>query len=99
MIGFCASQACVSESTQPLKVEPCPQDWPSRGEITFKDYHMRYRDNTPLVLDGLNLHIESGQTVGIVGRTGSGEDSSALLSRGLFALSFLRMCRLRHTRE
>lgn len=35
---------------------------------------MRYRDNTPLVLDSLNLNIQSGQTVGIVGRTGSGED-------------------------
>lgn len=35
---------------------------------------MRYRDDTPLVLNGLNLNIQSGQTVGIVGRTGSGED-------------------------
>lgn len=39
---------------------------------------MRYRDNTPLVLDGLNLVIQSGQTVGIVGRTGSGEDQLCL---------------------
>ncbi|KAM5298031.1 ATP-binding cassette sub-family C member 12-like isoform 2-T2 [Glossophaga mutica] len=62
---------CVPESTQPLRVGTCPQDWPSRGEITFRDYRMRYRENTPLVLDGLNLNIQSGQTVGIVGRTGS----------------------------
>ncbi|XP_070253922.1 ATP-binding cassette sub-family C member 12 isoform X3 [Myotis yumanensis] len=74
---------CAPESAQPLPAGPCPQDWPSRGEITFRDYGMRYRDGTPLVLDGLNLHIRSGQTVGIVGRTGSGKSS---LGMALFRL-------------
>ena len=39
---------------------------------------VRYRDELPLVLKGVNLEIKAGEKVGIVGRTGSGKSSLTL---------------------
>ena len=36
---------------------------------------MRYSDEYPYVLKGLNIHIQPGEKVGIVGRTGAGKSS------------------------
>lgn len=53
------------------------------GDIEFSDVSFRYGDeNTPLVLKDINLSIPSGQTVGIIGQTGSGKSSLVnLISR------------------
>ncbi|KAI1884962.1 hypothetical protein AGOR_G00215300 [Albula goreensis] len=49
--------------------------WPQEGNICFKNVEMRYRDNLPLVLKKLSFSIQAEETVGIVGRTGSGKSS------------------------
>ncbi|TKS69724.1 Multidrug resistance-associated protein 9 ATP-binding cassette sub-family C member 12 [Collichthys lucidus] len=66
---------CKSEAPRHIKEAQIPEHWPKSGAITFQDYKMRYRENTPIVLNGLNFRIQAGEKLGIVGRTGSGKSS------------------------
>ncbi|KAJ4147951.1 hypothetical protein LMH87_002443 [Akanthomyces muscarius] len=54
-----------------------PEDWPSRGEVQLRNVSARYRDreDEPYVLQNVSITIQSGQKVGITGRTGSGKSS------------------------
>uniref|UniRef100_A0A3Q3VS30 ATP-binding cassette sub-family C member 5 n=1 Tax=Mola mola TaxID=94237 RepID=A0A3Q3VS30_MOLML len=57
-----------------IGVAPAPS-WPQRGKITFQDAEMRYHDDLPLVLKRLSFTILPEESIGIVGRTGSGKSS------------------------
>ncbi|KAF1745727.1 hypothetical protein GCK72_022174 [Caenorhabditis remanei] len=55
-----------------------PSSWPQRGEISIKNFSVRYRPGLDLVLQGVTAHVEPSEKVGIVGRTGAGKSSLTL---------------------
>ena len=60
--------------------------WPWKGGIAIRDAVMSYRNDFEPVLQGVTIDIEPGESIGIVGRTGSGKSS---LLRALLRLTEL----------
>jgi ATP-binding cassette subfamily B protein len=56
----------------------------ARGGVRFEDVSFAYPDDDELVLDGINIDIEAGSTVAIVGRTGSGKTTLVKLISRLY---------------
>jgi ATP-binding cassette subfamily B protein len=51
-----------------------------RGDVTFDDVDFAYPgEDRPLVLANFDLHLDAGETVALVGRTGSGKSTVARL--------------------
>ncbi|KAJ1728734.1 ATP-binding cassette glutathione S-conjugate transporter ycf1, partial [Coemansia biformis] len=73
------------EPEAPYVVEDCrpAPSWPEAGRIEFRDFTLRYREDLPPALDGINLTINPGEKIGIVGRTGAGKST---LVKSLFRL-------------
>jgi HlyB family type I secretion system ABC transporter len=65
-----------------LSGEPTPA-LPVNGRIRFEGVAYRYGDEDALALDGIDLEIEPGQTLGVIGPPGSGKSTLAKLLLGL----------------
>lgn len=52
-----------------------PQNWPTNPTIVFQNVCLNYQPEAPNALDNLSFRVESGEKIGIVGRTGSGKSS------------------------
>ncbi|MBX3081244.1 MAG: ABC transporter ATP-binding protein [Anaerolineae bacterium] len=60
---------------EPKVVQKDSQKLPNiRGEIEFQNMDFRYKDDEP-VLTNFSLHIKAGETLALVGHTGSGKSS------------------------
>jgi ABC transporter, transmembrane region len=63
----------------------CPKAKVEKGKIEFKDVSFRYyKSSEEPVLDKINLTIEPGQTVGIIGSTGCGKTTLVSLIPRLY---------------
>ena len=84
---------CMRSYRKCLTIESIPQEaelrleapktetgdeWISHGKIEFKDYSVKYRPDTEVVLNKVKVNIEPGQKIGIVGRTGAGKSTLCL---------------------
>ncbi|XP_015521892.2 ATP-binding cassette sub-family C member 5 isoform X1 [Neodiprion lecontei] len=72
----------IEGSANQPTVQP-PANWPSAAVIKFQNISMSYGEGAPLILKNVSFTVNSGEKIGIVGRTGSGKSS---LTVALFRL-------------
>ena len=87
------SAASVSRVAEVIEEEPdmanpeAPVTALKGGSIDFKNVYFSYKKGGDNALEDINLHIDSGETMGIIGGTGSGKSSLAYLICRLYDVS------------
>lgn len=75
MVSYARLMDIVRQVREPLtdgKIQPAG---PVRGDIEFKNVSFMYSDGTHNVIKDVSFHIKSGQSIALLGSTGSGKTS------------------------
>lgn len=80
--SFLSAMAALDKIMGVMETEPTIMDAPDarrldevRGEVRFSDVRFRYDDEGPDVLRDVDVHVDAGQTVALVGHTGAGKST------------------------
>ncbi|MEM9681607.1 MAG: ABC transporter ATP-binding protein, partial [Bacteroidota bacterium] len=84
-----ASQVRINEflSQEPEIVNTITQKTPIQGNIKFKDVSFVYDDTNITALKNISFEINKGETIGIIGKTGSGKSTILDLIGRLYDVS------------
>jgi ATP-binding cassette subfamily C (CFTR/MRP) protein 1 len=77
------SEIEVESAYTATDIVTAPRGWPTAGRIEFNRICARYRPELPLVIENVTFTVQSNEKVGVVGRTGSGAQSSHRRSQSL----------------
>ncbi|HEX5199302.1 MAG TPA: ABC transporter ATP-binding protein, partial [Actinoplanes sp.] len=69
----------ILDTPSEIRDDPHPVERPLRGDLVFADVSFAYPNGT-VALDGLNLSLKAGETVAVVGGTGSGKSTLGRLA-------------------
>jgi ATP-binding cassette subfamily B protein len=84
-----ASTARINEvlEVRPSITEPPEARLPANYDIEFRDVRFCYRKGGAMALEHLSFRVKEGETLGIIGATGSGKSSLASLIPRLYDVS------------
>ncbi|KAI0360840.1 multidrug resistance-associated ABC transporter [Trametes cingulata] len=68
----------IEQEPKPTSTGVPPAYWPASGDIRVEKLSARYSHDGPRVLHEISFEVNSGERIGIVGRTGSGKSSLTL---------------------
>lgn len=74
----------IEDPAQPKSIQK------PKGRLVFKDVHFRYSDapaDQPDLLDGVNLTLEPGESVALIGITGCGKSTLTALASRLYEVT------------
>ncbi|KAJ7693691.1 P-loop containing nucleoside triphosphate hydrolase protein, partial [Mycena rosella] len=81
----------IEQEPKPTPAGVPPAYWPASGKLSVERLSAKYSENGPKVLHDISFDIQSGERVGVVGRTGSGKSSLTLsLLRCIFTEGTVR---------